>query len=90
MHAGRTLQDVGASSRNPEREGNAIRPLRHPEGISAVYNLGGLGLAVGVANILSHEYLSDVGQEDLRHHYLSEILPINKQIQNVKVSADWC
>ena len=41
LHAGRALRNVGINSSEPEREGNAIRPIRHPEGIDSLYNFAG-------------------------------------------------
>ncbi len=88
IHAGRTLQNVAINSREPTRKGGAIRPIRHPEDMHNAYNFG-LGLAVGVAHMLSQKYLTRIGQDDIRRFYLEQIRPINKRVQNVKIQAAW-
>ncbi len=50
VHAGLALRSIGTNSKEPGRQGFAVRPLRHPDGLRTVYCFGtALAMAVGHA-----------------------------------------
>ena len=89
VHAGRVLKSVGINSSEPDRKGNAVKPIRHPEGINYVYRFFAQYASISVATIIRDKYLSSIGTDDLMAQYIKEIKPINRQVQNVPVSAEW-
>jgi hypothetical protein len=88
IHAGRALRNVGINSKEPDRKGNAIRPIRHPEGIHDVFNFS-LGIAVMLAFLLGEKYLTGLGQEELRRFYNEDIRPVTSRVKKTKITADW-
>lgn len=88
LHAGNALRNVASNSKEPERKGKAIRPIRHPDGLRDMYNFG-LGISSGVATLLGKHYLTDIGRNDLRRLYLEEVKPLNDQLKDVQITADW-
>ncbi len=88
IHAGEALRNIGINSKEPGREGFAVRPLRHPEGINTVYSFG-QSIAVGLGNTLGQKYLSRIGNDDVKKFYIEEIQPVYHRIRDVKISADW-
>jgi hypothetical protein len=50
VHAGLALRNIGTNSKEPGRQGFAVRPLRYPDGLRNVYNFGmGIAMAAGHA-----------------------------------------
>ena len=88
IHAGQALRNIGMNSKEPGRVGFAVRPLRHPDGIRAVYSFG-QGIAVGLGTMLGQKYLSRIGNDDLKTFYVSEIQPVYYLIRDVTMTAEW-
>jgi hypothetical protein len=88
VHAGSALRNIGTNSKEPDRSGFAVRPLRHPDGLRHVYSFA-TGITLALAHLLSQRYLSQIGRDDLRKFYVEEVQPIYHSVKDVEIGADW-
>ena len=88
IHAGGSIQNIGKNSSDSWENSNALRPIRHPEGLKDVLNFG-VFLPCDLGTILSRRFLSPIGRADVKNQYLKSVKPKNDKLAGLTLEVNW-
>jgi|GEM_PF-2845720 len=88
VHAASAFRHVARMSGDNSGEANAVRPLRHPDGLRTVCNLASV-IATETEQAVGSTFLGPVAKTVLHDQYLNEVRPRMMEIDSFGIGANW-
>ena len=88
VHGTGVAKHVGRIAGDPAGNGEAIKTIRHPEGIEIVCNYA-WAMASEIEELISKEFLGRIGQDYLQRMYVREVQPAIQKALQIRMVASW-
>lgn len=88
LHAGSGMLNVAKDRSDESGDSSTFRPIRLPEELQLVLTYSNL-IANQCSSILAKQFLSPIGQQDVRDQYLNEVKPKVDELQKTRLGIAW-